>query len=488
MADVYLPEGFFVTTLSAAINSSTTTIPLTAVPSTVTKGYMIIEPSHATLREVIHFTSVGASSVTTTNDTTDSGDATGRGCKGSITVGANTAHDQGVTVIIAASYNYWKRFYDKLTGNDATVLVDTNGNEILKVAQVASAVNEITLTNGATGNAPIASVTGDDTNIDFYLKGKGSGLVKVWNGSSYVETTSIISTTLYPNRGFLINGKIVPSVSSNNLTVALKGIDGNDPSASNPVYIRIGDTVRTITSALSVTKNAGTNWFASGGTEFATRERDYFVYLGYNATDGVVIGFSPICHAKEYDDFSATTTNEQYAAISNITTAASGDDYELIGRFPATLSAGSGYTWTVPSFTNKNLINQPIFETRWLKWTPSYTGFSAVPTELQEYRLVNNTVFCKIAGTGTSNSATFDLTIPFTAAIQITGATFLTSTGIFDNSAWSSTFGVIGIAVGGSASRTIKVGKDFTTAAANAFGGFTTSGSKGAFGEFFYSI
>jgi hypothetical protein len=37
--------------------------------------------------------------------------------------------------------------------------------------------------------------------------------------------------------GFLINGKIAVSVAANDLTVAIKGLDGNDPSASNPVYI-----------------------------------------------------------------------------------------------------------------------------------------------------------------------------------------------------------------------------------------------------------
>lgn len=167
-------------------------------------------------------------------------------------------------------------------------------------------------------------------------------------------------------RGVLINGKIVPSVASNNLTVAIKGLDGNDPSATNPVYCRIGDTVRKITSALSVTKNAGTNWFNSGSTELATQEIDYFVYLGYNATDGVTIGFSRIPWANEYDDFSATSTNDKYCAISTITNASAGDDYEVIGRFGATLSAGAGYTWSVPTFTNKNLIQCPIFETRWL--------------------------------------------------------------------------------------------------------------------------
>jgi hypothetical protein len=68
-------------------------------------------------------------------------------------------------------------------------------------------------------------------------------------------------------QGFLINGKIVTSVSSNNLTVAIKTLAGSDPSSSDPVYARIGNTVRSITAALSVTKNAGTNWFNSGAAE-----------------------------------------------------------------------------------------------------------------------------------------------------------------------------------------------------------------------------
>ena len=33
----------------------------------------------------------------------------------------------------------------------------------------------------------------------------------------------------------ITNNRIVPSVASNNLTVALKGVDGNNPSSTNPV-------------------------------------------------------------------------------------------------------------------------------------------------------------------------------------------------------------------------------------------------------------
>jgi hypothetical protein len=52
------------------------------------------------------------------------------------------------------------------------------------------------------------------------------------------------------------NGKISVTVAADNLTVAIKTLAGTDPSLSTPVYIRIGDTIRTITSALSVTVNA----------------------------------------------------------------------------------------------------------------------------------------------------------------------------------------------------------------------------------------
>jgi len=180
--------------------------------------------------------------------------------------------------------------------------------------------------------------------------------------TSTTKKVSIASfwSGLTPPRGFLINGKIVPSVASNNLTVALKGLDGNDPSATNPVYVRIGDTIRSITAALSVTCNAGTNWFNNGATGHATYSRDYFVYLGYNATDGVVIGFSTIPYVEKYSQFSATSTNDKYCAISTITNAAATDAYENIGRFSATLSAGAGYTWSVPTFDTSNLIQRPI--------------------------------------------------------------------------------------------------------------------------------
>jgi hypothetical protein len=210
--------------------------------------------------------------------------------------------------------------------------------------------------------------------------------------------------------GTMFNGRLAPSVSSNNLTLALKTFAGTDPSATNPVHFVIGGVVRSITSALSVTKNAATNWCNLGSAENGTKENDLFVYLGYNATDGVVIGFSRIPYATLYSDFSATTTNEKYCAISTITTAAAGDNYVNIGRFAATLSLGAAYTWSVPTYTSSNLIHRPIFETRWMNWTSAVTPNAGSITTLgtitslykirmDEY-VVNQSIAITTNGTG----------------------------------------------------------------------------------------
>ena len=89
----------------------------------------------------------------------------------------------------------------KLVGD----VIDTNGNELLKVTATASAVNELTLANAATGGAPTLTASGDDTNIGFKLVAKGTGEItaKV-NGSDVFNASSNFG---FKNR--LINSAMV---------------------------------------------------------------------------------------------------------------------------------------------------------------------------------------------------------------------------------------------------------------------------------------
>jgi hypothetical protein len=57
---------------------------------------------------------------------------------------------------------------------------DASSNETLKLASIASAVNEVTIENAATGNAVHISATGGDASVGLHLAGKGaSGYVNV---------------------------------------------------------------------------------------------------------------------------------------------------------------------------------------------------------------------------------------------------------------------------------------------------------------------
>lgn len=164
-----IPQNFSTTlNVGGGIDSSqTTSIVLTSVTGLPTDGGMLCFDWASTLdTAVAEYIEYGGISGNTLTGVT-------RGQEG---VSAK-AHSNGCTIVGVVSRVHIKRVRDKLTGNDATAIQDTNANEILKVAQVASAVNEVTLTNAATGNPPLISATGGDTNIDLKLVPKGTGKI-----------------------------------------------------------------------------------------------------------------------------------------------------------------------------------------------------------------------------------------------------------------------------------------------------------------------
>jgi len=289
------------------------------------------------------------------------------------------------------------------TDTQIEIIIDrTDGSGVLTpskeevVRGTVSGLNLISCIRGVEGTAQ-AHAAG--ATVNSFLT------ASMWNNViDYIRDT--------PSRG-LIGGVINVSVASNNLTVAVKTLQGTDPSPTNPVGIWIGNTLRWITEALSISANAGTNWFNAGSAELATIEINYFAYIGYNATDGITLGFARIPCARLYSDFNTTTTNERYARISTITNAAAGDNYVNVGRFAATLSAGAGYTWSVPTFTNANLIQEPIYETRWFSPSPVVVGFSGTPTKNMKCRLQMNTLQISFDVSGTSNATTFSVSSPF---------------------------------------------------------------------------
>lgn len=80
-----------------------------------------------------------------------------------------------------------------LAGNQP--ILDSSSNELIKFSSTASAVNEVTLANAATGNAPSLTATGGDTNIDLNIGAKGTGSVNIRGTSTQAATLALYEDT-----------------------------------------------------------------------------------------------------------------------------------------------------------------------------------------------------------------------------------------------------------------------------------------------------
>ena len=77
-------------------------------------------------------------------------------------------------------------------------IADANGNEQIKFTTTASAVNELTVINSATGSAPDIQSTGGDTNIDLKITPKGTGKI-ILDGLAFPNADGSANQVLQTN-------------------------------------------------------------------------------------------------------------------------------------------------------------------------------------------------------------------------------------------------------------------------------------------------
>ena len=165
---------------------------------------------------------------------------------------------------------------------DTKAIEDDSGNEYIKFSKTASAVNELTVTNQATGNNPSISVTGDDTNIGLDLTTKGTGVIK-FNDLAYYPEASITSTSnavawdsqAQPNAKHTTTENTTFSAPSNATTGSFISLNiqygGAHTIAFNTVFEFAGSTAPTFTSTSGQTDHLvfrynGTVWQEMGRT------------------------------------------------------------------------------------------------------------------------------------------------------------------------------------------------------------------------------
>jgi hypothetical protein len=155
-----------------------------------------------------------------------------------------------------------------------TVINDTNGAELIKVTATASAVNEITLANAATGGKPTITASGDDTNITTQLNGKGTGSIEI-NKLAITSSTITVDGAASTTAGYIICNKgSALAVSLANGTIV----------GETKIFTNKGAGTATITpssfaagTSFAIAQNEGaqviwdgTNWFLIGNQSVTT--------------------------------------------------------------------------------------------------------------------------------------------------------------------------------------------------------------------------
>jgi hypothetical protein len=128
---------------------------------------------------------------------------------------------------------------------------DASGNETLKLASIASAVNEVTIENAATGNAVHISATGGDASVGLHLAGKGaSGYVNVQDS---VDATKRI---MFNAAGGTTNTRtMLSSTQTVDRTISLPDATGTLLYGGGPLGTPSSGTVTNLTGTASININ-----------------------------------------------------------------------------------------------------------------------------------------------------------------------------------------------------------------------------------------
>jgi len=186
--------------------------------------------------------------------------------------GTKMVYSDGTNVVDTAftdlSSDYSPQLSADLDTNDNNITIDTahgildeNGNQQITFTTSGSAVNEFTIANAGTGNAPNISATGGDTNIDLNITPKGTGRA-TFNGQGKIQSVAEKVTTEATAATGTLNYDVLTQAvwnlttdASANWTLNIRG-DGSNSLDS------IMDTGESVTIA-HIVKQGGTAYYNS---------------------------------------------------------------------------------------------------------------------------------------------------------------------------------------------------------------------------------
>jgi hypothetical protein len=217
-----------------------------------------------------------------------------------------TLGENGDTVTIASGAT----FTPTLTAPIIDEINDTNGNEEIIFTTTTSAVNELTIANAATGNAPEISATGDDTDIDLKLTPKGAGNL-VLDGIEFPNADGSASQVLQTNGSGVLS-----------FATPVAGITEADQWRITSEHSGVGD----ITANWERVDTDGFNYIGTGMTESSgifTFPSTGIYLITFNATAYTSGGGSGFLLGQTL----TTLDNSNYSAAGSAYLSTSGDGF-----------------------------------------------------------------------------------------------------------------------------------------------------------------
>ena len=220
-----------------------------------------------------------------------------------------------------------------------TSILDTGGNELMKITATGSAENEFTMAAGASGNGPTLSSTGSsDTNIDINLNPAGAGVLKSGSAAVKIAGTETIFVPAQAMFGTTTNGADAQAVETTATRPELKVLDFDAGTAEYAQF----------SIAMPKSWNLGTVTYQVFWSPSNTNtDTCIFGLQGVSCTEGdtadVVFGTA----IEVSDDGIGTVEDVQMSAVSSAMTIAGSpadNDYTFFQLYRDAADAGDDFT------------------------------------------------------------------------------------------------------------------------------------------------
>lgn len=225
--------------------------------------------------------------------------------------------------------------------NTGTGLKDNNGNAIIFLNSVSSAVNQFTITNSTTSNNVSLAATGSDTNIGINYTTKGTGIHTFTGPATFSSTLSVTGNTTV-NGTLTVVGNIIgnQSITGNLAVSGTLGVTG--AATFNSTIVATGNISGANLAASGTLSSVGnfavnTNKFTVNASTGNTAVAGTFAVTGA-ATVGGSLGVTGA--------FSVTTNKFTVDTSGNVTNAGT-----------LTSAGALGVTSGALTVTNGNIIN-----------------------------------------------------------------------------------------------------------------------------------